>query len=215
MSLEIGDACLRGLKVGGGLDGVSGCSCKGLVTAVLEAMQNNGQQTHKVPSSVEYKEAFSSVLTLLLEAARQDASSSDLTQLLEECGWPSAETQQLATGYCEQKDALRGGALAAAPSSSVASSLPSSVNLSTLSTTAVPSVIDVQWRLDAFLRSDTVEAARQPTYIVNLSTNGNGHGSNSNGSKEGNIQFACNLQQMQDLLAKLKDAQRQIQQRLE
>lgn len=80
----------------------------------------------------------------------------------------------------------------------------------------MPSVVDVSWRVDDYLRSDAIDAVRVPSYLISLTTLQPVGGSNSGGeAATTQVPFACNFQQLQDLLAKLKDAQKQIQQRVE
>jgi len=137
--------------------------------------------------------------------------------VLEQAGWPSTASTQLLSLYSERKDALRGSSTAAAAPTS--SAVPS---LSSLSSTAFPSVIGVSWRVDDYIKSDTLDALRQPSFLLELQAQGPASTSRLGGAAEQaadsgvqRIPFTCNFQQMQDLLAKLKDAQKQIQQRVE
>jgi hypothetical protein len=74
--------------------------------------------------------------------------------------------------------------------------------------------------VDDFLRSDVVDSVRQPSFLLELHAQApltpeeQAQGGKTDQGVH-NIPFACNFQQMQDLLAKLKDAQKQIQQRVE
>ncbi len=137
--------------------------------------------------------------------------------ILEQAGWPSAASSQLASFYSSQKDALRGTSGAA----SAASVAPP---LSSLSSISFPSVIDVAWRVDDYLKSDVLDAVRAPSFLVELTVQGPvtsvaaASAAGSAAQQDNGLQripFTCNFQQMQDLLAKLKDAQKQIQQRVE
>ena len=133
--------------------------------------------------------------------------------VLEECSWPSSAVSQLTGLYSAHKDAMRCGSAASA-SAAAASSVPA---LCSLSSTAVPSVVDISWRVDDYLRSDAIDAVRVPSYLISLTTlqplSGSGGGAAE--ATTAQVPFACNFQQLQDLLAKLKDAQKQIQQRVE
>lgn len=130
--------------------------------------------------------------------------------VLEDASCPSDAASQFSTLYTQHKDVLRQGAASA---SAAAVSLPS---LGSLSSTVVPSIVDVSWRLDDYLKSDSMDQVRQPVYLVTLTTT---TPAQANGAASGPatrpVPFECNLQQLQDLLAKLKDAQKQIQQRVE
>lgn len=152
-----------------------------------------------------WKAALASLLSLILDAARLDAAPSDLQSTLEDCGWPAggAEVQAAARLYAQHKEALRIGGTHAIPP------LPS---LHTLSSTLYPSIIDVHWRVDDVVRADPAappSALHQPHYRLQLTTTTPGSAATTE------YAFSCTLQQMQDLLSKLKDAQKQIQQKIE
>jgi hypothetical protein len=125
--------------------------------------------------------------------------------VLEEAGWPSASISQLIGLYAQQKDALRSGSSTSSPP------LPT---LSTLTSTSAPSIVDVSWRVDDYLRSDALDQLRLPNYLLALTTTQAAVNGVPN-TQQSQVTFSCNLQQLQDLLAKLKDAQKQIQQRVE
>lgn len=65
-------------------------------------------------------------------------------------------------------------------------------------------LVDVQWRLDLDVRSSAVERSKAPVYFVALKTR------EPNGTL-GERAFACSFQELQDLLAKLRDAARQAE----
>eukprot|EP00118_Oscarella_pearsei_P000390 m.4837 g.4837 ORF g.4837 m.4837 type:complete len:128 (+) comp11388_c0_seq2:264-647(+) len=69
---------------------------------------------------------------------------------------------------------------------------------------AVPHVIDVDWRLDYYMKSKQLERINQPVYVINLKT-----GEDPSDKKQ--IQFACTMEQLQDLVGKLKDAVRSLE----
>lgn len=156
------------------------------------------------PGNAAYKEAFASCLTLLFESARHDAGVSEITAVLEDASWPSDSIAQFTQLYTQHKDALRHGARVAA------TPLPA---LGSLSSTSFPSIIDVSWRVDDYLRSDALDQVRLPNYLVTLTTTNTAQPNQTTQTNQ--VPFACNFQQLQDLLAKLKDAQKQIQQRVE
>jgi hypothetical protein len=126
--------------------------------------------------------------------------------VLEEASWPSDAITQFTSLYTQHKDALRHGASASS------TPLPS---LGALSSTAAPSIVDVSWRVDDYLRSDAIDQVRLPTYLVSLTTTIPASTNASQAPATTAVPFSCNFQQLQDLLAKLKDAQKQIQQRVE
>lgn len=68
-----------------------------------------------------------------------------------------------------------------------------------------PHIVDVQWRLDYFIKSNAVEKIHQPVYLIKLKTK------QSPGGENKEIEFSCTLEQMQDLVAKLKDAEHTLE----
>jgi len=214
-SLLIGDHTMTGLKAAAEQERL-----EEIVQHALAAAATGRTDTQFKVSGAAAKSAFAGILTLVLEAARNDASASDITPILEQAGWPSSASQQLSQQYAAQKDALRLGssaAIAVAAASAGGSSAALAPPLASLSSTAFPSVVGVSWRVDDFLRSDVLDGVRQPAFLLELQAQTPLTAEERAQGKEGvhTIPFACNFQQMQDLLAKLKDAQKQIQQRVE
>lgn len=71
-----------------------------------------------------------------------------------------------------------------------------------------PHVVDIDWRLDYHIRSSGIERIDEPVWVVTLKT------VERNG-ENGSIQFTCNRDEMQDLLARLKDAMSAFQKNAE
>lgn len=61
-----------------------------------------------------------------------------------------------------------------------------------------PHIVDIEWRADYALKTDTLEKANTPTFFVKLKTMDNG--------EMGQVQFTCSLEQLQVLVDRLKDA---------
>lgn len=68
-------------------------------------------------------------------------------------------------------------------------------------------MVDISWRLDFFVKSDSLDAIRTPLYFITLKTQ------QPDGSLK-DVKFTCNLQELQDLLFKLKDAEKQVSSRV-
>jgi hypothetical protein len=211
MSLPVGDVTLSGLQQAATLG-----TLPTLIPAVLRSALTGErkEKDSKGNNSLEYKAAFGALLTLILEAARSDAAPADLTPVLEGAGWSSAAISEVVAQFGANKETLRGGA--AASPSAAASAIPAAASaalpLSSLSSTSFPSIVGIEWRVDAYLRSDALDAVRAPSFLLSLQTQQPGAPA---GAAPQCIPFSCNFQQLQDLLAKLKDAQKQIQQRVE
>uniref|UniRef100_A0A3Q3J539 COMM domain-containing protein 3 n=1 Tax=Monopterus albus TaxID=43700 RepID=A0A3Q3J539_MONAL len=61
-----------------------------------------------------------------------------------------------------------------------------------------PQIHDVSWRLNHQLKNEQVDKVNEPFYLISLNTK-------NEGSSE-DINFTCTVEQLQDLVGKLKDA---------
>lgn len=75
-----------------------------------------------------------------------------------------------------------------------------------LSTTAFnyPHVTDVSWRLDYYLKDDQLEKVNAPVYLVEFATE-------ANDGQKGTVQLSLSIEQLQDVVNRLKDASRALQ----
>lgn len=73
-----------------------------------------------------------------------------------------------------------------------------------------PHIVDVDWRLDYYIKSNTVEKVNSPTYFISLKTN-QPHKPGQPDDAEGKVEFTCTMEQLQDLVTKLKDATKQVE----
>jgi len=137
--------------------------------------------------SSKLKQAYTSLLSVIIEAAKQDSSAAEIGSLLEDSNVPDKRRKAFLTQYEKNKPHIR-RALGKTGFS-------------------VPSVVGLEWRLDYYLKSDSVEQARVPVYFITVKTK------QADGSLK-DLQFTCNLQELQDLFGKLKDARNQVQNRL-
>ena len=71
--------------------------------------------------------------------------------------------------------------------------------LGVTSNLAPPSIVGLDWRLDYYIQSNSLDQVRVPVYFLDLKT------TQGDGSVK-DVRFSCNLQELQDLLAKCKDA---------
>jgi len=60
-----------------------------------------------------------------------------------------------------------------------------------------PHVVDVDWRLDYYVRSDAVDKANRPLYFIRLK---------AKDAAPKQVEFTCTVEQLQDLVNKLQDA---------
>lgn len=62
--------------------------------------------------------------------------------------------------------------------------------------------MDVDWRLDYFLKTDSLSKINKPLYSITLKTKDHG--------EQKDITFTCTIEQLQDLVNKLQDASQSI-----
>jgi hypothetical protein len=125
------------------------------------------------------KEAYASLIGLILEGCRQDADSQELSSIIDD-KISKERVEHLQKLYNSYKSTIR-------------QKLQGTSNLS------APSIIGIDWRLDYYVMSSALEQIRVPVYFVDIKT------LQVDGSTK-KVQFTCSLQELEDLLAKCKDA---------
>ena len=103
---------------------------------------------------------------------------------LEEAQLPQDRVQLFITGYQHLSATIRKDLLRMSP--------------------GFPGLVGVEWRLDNYMKSDALERVKAPTYFVKLKTR-------VAGGAEKDVEFTCNFQELQDMLAKAKDAVRVVE----
>jgi N-acetyl-beta-hexosaminidase len=130
------------------------------------------------------KELFAALVTAVLEAAKHNAAPKDFVNVLEESKVPAERVKLLARAYEERHEAVR--------------AVLSQINF------GFAQVVGVTWRLDQLVSSDALGAIKKPVYFVTLKTQ------QPDGSLR-DVEFTCSLQGLQDLVAKLRDACKQVE----
>jgi len=123
-------------------------------------------------------------VTCLLEAAKHDLAAEQLAPILEENKLPDDKAKPFLSAYAQMKQEIRG--------------------ILGRTSFSFPQIIGIDWRLDLFVKSDMLDQVKTPLYFLTLKTRQN------DGSIK-DVQFTCNLQELQDLLAKLKDSAKQVE----
>jgi len=118
------------------------------------------------------------ISSLLLEASKHDTDVTALGHILEECKLLPDRISHITSIYEKNRPLIR--------------SMLSQIG------TNPPHIVDVSWRLDYYMKSNLVSRGSQPVYLINLKTEQAGS------TKD--IQLACSLDQLQDLVGKLRDA---------
>lgn len=66
-----------------------------------------------------------------------------------------------------------------------------------------PHIVDADWRLDYYLKSDSISKVNQPQYYLKLKVK------DENGAPR-DVEFVCTIEQLQDIVNKLQDAAHSI-----
>eukprot|EP01132_Coremiostelium_polycephalum_P003842 gene3842-4786_t len=157
---------------------------KGLETLSDEKLIPDANKSIQGLDSIAIKQTYSAFITFILESMKVNSDQNSISNLLEEHKLSNDRIQIILGYFKEYRVSIR----------------------KTLSITNFhfPHIIDINWRLDYFMKSNSIEKVNTPVYIVNLTTE------QEEGGK-GKVEFACTLDQLQDLVFKLRDAQKQIE----
>lgn len=131
------------------------------------------------------KQCHAAAAACILEAGRQRADRAALSACLEECKLDRERIEQFCTEYQKHREALEEllGSIGRAP----------------------PHVTDVSWHLAYRIQTHELHRAYQPTYLLTLSTE------NSDAGSQPDLSFSCTMEQLQDLVGKLKDAAKSLE----
>ncbi|OPJ81732.1 hypothetical protein AV530_014296 [Patagioenas fasciata monilis] len=131
------------------------------------------------------KHCHAAAATCILEAGKQKADISAISTCLEDCKLDKERIEQFCTEYQKNKDALE--------------ILLGSIGRSPLHIT------DVSWRLEYQIKSNQLHKTYQPSYLVTLNVE------NSDSGSHPDVSFSCTMEQLQDLVGKLKDAAKSLE----
>ncbi|KAM9304445.1 polycomb complex protein BMI-1 [Morus bassanus] len=131
------------------------------------------------------KHCHAAAATCILEAGKQKADISAISTCLEDCKLDKERIEQFCTEYQKNKDALE--------------ILLGSIGRSPLHVT------DVSWRLEYQIKSNQLHKTYQPSYLVTLNVENGDSGSHPD------VSFSCTMEQLQDLVGKLKDAAKSLE----
>ncbi len=65
-------------------------------------------------------------------------------------------------------------------------------------------IVDVDWRLDYYVKSQSLERVKLPVYFLRLKTV-------TPAGEVKDIEFTCSFQELQDMLARLRDSTKQVE----
>ncbi|NXH22653.1 COMD3 protein, partial [Bucco capensis] len=134
---------------------------------------------------VVLKHCHAAAAMCILEAGKHKADLSTISTCLEDCKLDKERIEQFCTEYQKNKDALE--------------ILLGSIGRSALHIT------DVSWRLQYQIKSNQLHKTYQPSYLVTFNVE------NGNSGSHPDVSFSCTMEQLQDLVGKLKDAAKSLE----
>ncbi|XP_012276828.1 COMM domain-containing protein 3 [Orussus abietinus] len=129
------------------------------------------------------KGAFADITSLLVEAARHNCNDTELSDFLSASNIEGPKAERIRSFYTTHLNGIK-------------------EKLERIGH-GLPHVVDVDWRLDYCIKSDTESSIGVPIYHIQLST-----------EKQGelrHVKFTCTPQELQELVYKLKDAVRRVE----
>ncbi|KYR01113.1 COMM domain-containing protein 3 [Tieghemostelium lacteum] len=135
--------------------------------------------------AIALKQTFSSLLSFILETMKINSDLNSISGILDDHKFSESRIENILNYFKEHRVAIR--------------------KVLSITNFHFPHIIDVNWRLDYFMKSNSVEKLNTPVYLINLTTE------QEEGVQPGKVEFACTLDQLQDLVYKLRDAQKQIE----
>jgi len=142
------------------------------------------------------KQAFSALVLLILEASKQNLDPEALVSFLEENRMSTTQRELISQNYQQNKAAIR--------------------QILSQRTFAFPHIVGVDWRLDYLMKTNQLEKINIPIYTINLKVENQKNDDiistfNIPTATQNDVTFACTMEQLQDLLNKLKQAVKQFE----
>lgn len=185
--MELSQSVLDGLTVAGENAHIPDKSFQVLVTRAFDGLldERHRNLVSKDPSfrnldQAVVKEAYAAMVTLVTEATKHDLDDNSISSVLEDCKYTSDRIEHFNKVYKSKKPLMQ--------------ILLSSVG------TSPPHIVDVDWRLDYYIKNNHLERVNEAVYLISLKTEVPGC------SELKDVQFSCTQEQLQDLVGKLKDA---------
>uniref|UniRef100_A0A8D0CAG4 COMM domain-containing protein 3 n=1 Tax=Salvator merianae TaxID=96440 RepID=A0A8D0CAG4_SALMN len=133
---------------------------------------------HIDPAILKYCHAATA--TYIIEAGKQKADKSAISTYLEDCKFDKERIEQFCTEYQKNKDTLE--------------VLLGSIGRCPLHIT------DVYWRLEYQIKTNQLHKSYHPAYLITFNVE------NNTSRSHPDVNFSCSMEQLQDLVGKLKDA---------
>ncbi|XP_078136596.1 COMM domain-containing protein 3 isoform X2 [Sander vitreus] len=129
------------------------------------------------------KQGHTAATTFILEAVKHNADKSAISSCLEELAFSAERIEIFYSTHQKHKKELE--------------RLLASIGR------CPPRINDASWRLQYHVKNDQVDKVNEPFYLISLNTENEG--------SEEDINFTCTVEQLQDLVGKLKDAAKSVE----
>jgi len=187
--MEINVNALEGLEIAGDSISLPDQTFESLADCLFEVLVEKEAFSDNVlkklsGDTASLKQAYYGLSTLALEACRKNAEESTINLLLEECKWTPDRISVFNNLMQVHKSDIQ-------------------VILSRLDS-PYPHIVDVDLRLDYCIKSNQLEKLNQSKYLISLKTQ-------EPGKDDGSLEFSCSVEQLQDLVSKLKDATKYLE----
>uniref|UniRef100_A0A8C5KF49 COMM domain-containing protein 3 n=1 Tax=Jaculus jaculus TaxID=51337 RepID=A0A8C5KF49_JACJA len=152
-----------------------------------EAVLDHPDLKHIDP--VVLKHCHAAAATYILEAGKHSVDQSTLSTYLEDCKFDRQRIEL----FCMEYQLLH---------------IKLSFILSVLSFSigsALPHITDVSWRLEYQIKTNQLHKMYRPAYLVTLTVE------NKDSQSYPEISFSCSMEQLQDLVGKLRDASKSLE----
>ncbi|XP_006119584.1 COMM domain-containing protein 3 isoform X2 [Pelodiscus sinensis] len=123
--------------------------------------------------------------TCILEAGKHKADKSAISTYLEDCKFDRERIEQFFTEYQKNKATLE-------------------IILGSIGRCPLH-ITDVSWRLEYQIKTNQLHKAYRPAYLVTLNVE------NNDSRSHPDVSFSCTMEQLQDLVGKLKDAAKSLE----
>uniref|UniRef100_A0A8D0HNH7 COMM domain-containing protein 3 n=1 Tax=Sphenodon punctatus TaxID=8508 RepID=A0A8D0HNH7_SPHPU len=130
------------------------------------------------------KHCHSAAVACIVEVGKQKVDKSALSTYLEDCKFDRERIEQFCTEYQKNKDTLE-------------------IILGSIGRCPLY-ITDVSWRLEYQIKTNQLHKTYRPAYLVTLNVE------NNDTRSYPDISFSCTMEQLQDLVGKLKDASKQL-----
>ncbi|XP_006119583.1 COMM domain-containing protein 3 isoform X1 [Pelodiscus sinensis] len=131
------------------------------------------------------KHCHAAAATCILEAGKHKADKSAISTYLEDCKFDRERIEQFFTEYQKNKATLE-------------------IILGSIGRCPLH-ITDVSWRLEYQIKTNQLHKAYRPAYLVTLNVE------NNDSRSHPDVSFSCTMEQLQDLVGKLKDAAKSLE----